>query len=560
MKKSVLICGQAGQGVQTVGYLLAKTMLRDGFAVFAWQDFQSRIRGGESSFRVVFSDSNGLGLPSAFDIIVSLDKKNSEVYRPLLAGGGIFICAPGAETEGATAVDIGALASDPSKKKFINTAMASAAVSAAGLSADNFKKLLSEEFAAKGAETIASNIEAANAGFSAAAKILRSANKNLDARRKISGAGGKKLLMSGNEALALGAIAGGCRFIAAYPMTPSTGIITYLAATSKRTGVTAIQSEDEIAAVNMAVGASYAGARAMTATSGGGFALMTEGISLAAMMELPLVVVLAQRPGPATGLPTRTEQGELLFALHCSHGEFPRFILAPSDAASAARSMRDAFELSQKYRVPAIVLSDQYLADSYWTVPAEELSFPPSASYESAKPSEYKTYALSPDGVSPQVRLGAQGVTVICDSDEHDENGNLTEDLALRKKMFEKRWRKYPSMEKEFAPPPLGGGKTAETILVGWGTSGAIAEETSRILSGGNRKTAFIKYENIWPLAISPELLDGKREIIVIENNYTGQFARLLSERGVKVSRKINRFDGLPFIPEEVARQISSAV
>ncbi|MDI6756595.1 MAG: thiamine pyrophosphate-binding protein [Endomicrobiia bacterium] len=370
--------------------------------------------------------------------------------------------------------------------------------------------------------------------------------------------------MTGNEAVALGSIAGGCRFIAAYPMTPSTGIITYLASTSKRTGITAIQAEDEIAAVNMAVGASYTGERAMTATSGGGFSLMVEGISLAAMTELPLVVVLGQRPGPATGLPTRTEQGELLFALHCAHGEFPRFIFAPTDAASAFRVMRQAFDLSWKYRAPSIVLTDQYLADSYWTVPADTFAILPAD--ESANKAAtahlgglgFKTYALTSDGISPQGSLGSENTLVICDSDEHDEHGHLTEDLPTRAAMAEKRWRKFPLMEKEFAPPEIEGDKTSEAILVGWGTSATIAGETSKILSAKGLKSAFVKYEKIWPLAVNPALLDKRKKIVVIENNFTGQFARLLAEMGVRVSAKINRFDGLPFFPEELAQKISA--
>lgn len=543
--------------MQTVGYLLAKALLREGFEVFAWQDFQSRIRGGESSFRLVFSDDGARGLPGAYDIIVSLDKKNSIVYGRLLAESGIFLAAPGAEDEGAVVPDLGAFGSDASNKKFLNTAMAASAAALTGISADILENLISEEFASKGSEIVNANIDAARAGFVAAKKIPATKFSP----KKSGGDGAKRFLMTGNEALALGAIYGGCRFMAAYPMTPSTGIITYLASTSKRTGIIAIQAEDEIAAVNMAVGASYAGARAMTATSGGGFALMTEGISLAAMTELPIVVVLAQRPGPATGLPTRTEQGELLFALHCSHGEFPRFIFAPADASSAISLIREAFDLSWKYRVPSIVLSDQYLADSYWTVPAGSIgkTLPEkSGTLTNDGRDDFKTYALTPNGISPCAAPGTKGKLVICDSDEHDEQGHLTEDLPTRAAMAEKRWRKFPLMEKEFAPPGIEGDKSAGTILVGWGTSATIAEETSKILSAKGLKSAFVKYERIWPLAVNPVLLDEHRQIVVIENNFTGQFARLLAEKGVRVKMKINRFDGLPFFPEELAQKISA--
>lgn len=555
-KISIIICGQAGQGIQTVCYVLAKAILHSGYFVFAWQDFQSRIRGGESSSRLVLSDTPVESLPEKYDILVSLDKTNTPVYLPLLKKDGVAI----AEDEAGekflavpfqkTAVEIGG------NKIYTNASAIGTIAGIIGLNFEKIEAVLKEEFAGKGGEVADKNILVAKNSYNWTVENCRKCSfkiKELENRNR--------KVMTGNEALALGAIAGGCRFMSAYPMTPSTGIITYLSATSRRTGILTEQAEDEIAAINMALGASYAGARSLTATSGGGFCLMVEGLSLSAMTETPVVIVLGQRPGPATGLPTRTEQGELNFAMNAGHGEFPRFIFAPSCAIDAFNIMIKAFEMSQEYRVPAIILTDQYLADSYWTVENFNIDNAEIKDYFSNPndiAGEFKKYSITDDGISPRLKPGESENLVIDDSDEHDQYGHITEDNAIRKLMVEKRWKKYCLMADEMNLSVPEGIEDSEIVLVSWGSNGGTVSKTAEVLSGEGIKAKNINYTEILPLKIPKEFLDKDRKfkIIVIENNYTGQFARLLELQGVKVNKNILKYNGLPFTEDEIAGEI----
>lgn len=554
---SIIICGQAGQGIQTVGYVLAKAVLRSGCYVFAWQDFQSRIRGGESSFRIVINDNLISSLPEKYDILISMDKSNTPFYVPLIKKSGIILAENG-PGESPVEAHFQKVAEEVGGNKIYANASAVGTVSGIiGLDFKEIEKVFKEEFSGKGDEVVNKNLAVAGYSFDAAVKA---GGKKFPGIKKLGNPGRK--ILTGNESLALGAIAGGCGFMSAYPMTPSTGIITYLSETSHKTGILIEQAEDEIAAVNMCLGASFAGVRSLTATSGGGFCLMVEGLSLAAMTETPLVVVLGQRPGPATGLPTRTEQGELNFALHAAHGEFPRFIFAPSDAASAFRLMIKAFEMSQKYRVSAIVLTDQYLADSYWTV--EDFNFDNIKLNDYfSKPGdiagEFKTYSINETGVSQRLKPGESENLVIADSDEHDQYGHITENLTIRKMMVEKRWKKLCLMTDEMNVAVPDGLYGAEVVLVSWGSTGPAASKAAEVLVKNGIKTKSINYTEIWPLKIPKEFVDKKRKfkIVVVENNFTGQFAGLLEKYGVKIDAKINKYNGLPFTAEEITGEVT---
>jgi len=553
---SIIICGQAGQGIQTVGYVLAKAVLRSGCYVFAWQDFQSRIRGGESSFRLVISDKPLTSLPEKYDILVSMDKSNTPIYTPLIKSSGIIIAENGSEKNfievpfQKIAVDIGG------NKIYANASAVGAVSGILGLDFKKVENILKEEFSKKSDEIADKNIEVAKYSYN---ETVKNNSKKFHPVKELKNP--ERKILTGNESLALGAIAGGCQFMSAYPMTPSTGIITYLSETSQKTGILIEQAEDEIAAINMSLGASFSGVRSLTATSGGGFCLMVEGLALAAMTETPLVVVLGQRPGPATGLPTRTEQGELNFALYSAHGEFPRFIFAPSDASDSFRIMIKAFEMSQKYRVPAIVLTDQYLADSYWTV--EDFNFDNIKLNDYfSKPEdvagEFKTYSITETGISERFKPGESENLVIADSDEHDQYGHITENLTIRKMMVEKRWKKSCLMTDEMNLAVPDGISDCKIILVSWGSNNGIVSEASEVLSNNGIKTKSINYTEIWPLKIPKEFFDKKRKfkIIVVENNFTGQFAGLLEREGVKIDGKINKYNGLPFTAEEITFEV----
>ena len=376
------------------------------------------------------------------------------------------------------------------------------------------------------------------------------------------------MLINGIEAIALGALASGCKFYAAYPMTPSTGIMDYLAAREREYGIVVEQAEDEISAINMSLGASFAGARAMTGTSGGGFALMVEGLSLAGMTETPIVIALGQRPGPATGLPTRTEQGELQFALSAGHGEFPRLIFAPGTPRQTFYLTNKAFDLAEKYQVPAFVLFDTYLADSQWSLDGLDAGKVRSTDYRLRGDAfknlaEYKRHVFTESGISPLGVPGDAKHLVVTDSDEHDEEGHIVEDAATRVKMVEKRLlKKLPLIKREIAPPYLYGTSNPEVVIAGWGSTYGIMKEAVDALSKSHG-IAMLHFSELFPFPHTEKfdyvrLLRNANKTICIENNATGQFARLMrTETGYEFNAHIRKFDGRQFTIERLVQEIS---
>jgi 2-oxoglutarate ferredoxin oxidoreductase subunit alpha len=325
------------------------------------------------------------------------------------------------------------------------------------------------------------------------------------------------------------------------------------------------QAEDEIAAINLCLGAAYAGARAMTATSGGGFALMVEGLALAGMTETPLVLALGMRPGPATGLPTRTEQGELWFALHAGHGEFPRFVFAPGDPQEAFHLAFRAFNLADQYQTPVLVLFDQYLADMTMTVPRFDFSGLTidrhlATSEEVGEEYAYARYRITESGVSPRALPGTPGAVVEVDSDEHDEHGHIVEDAASRRAMVDKRLRKYEGMRQEMVPPLLAGDPEPELLLLGWGSTKGCIAEAAELLGVEGLKVSTLHCPQLRPFPAEQiaTALKSARRSIVIENNATGQFRGLICrETGIYPTALVSKYDGRPFSPREIAEAIS---
>jgi 2-oxoglutarate ferredoxin oxidoreductase subunit alpha len=354
-------------------------------------------------------------------------------------------------------------------------------------------------------------------------------------------------------------------------MTPSTGIMNYLAGKEKEYGIVVEQAEDEIAAINMTLGASFAGVRAMTASSGGGFALMVEGLSLAGMTETPVVIGFAQRPGPATGLPTRTEQGELQFLISAGHGEFPRVIFAPGDPEQAVHLTNRAFDLAEKYQIPAFIVFDQYLGDSQWTYRELDLKKLVNTDYRLRADAlkdvtVYKRYAYAENGISPLAVPGDSKHLVVADSDEHDEEGHIIEDAETRNRMVRKRFhQKIPRIRQEIRPPLKYGAESPEVVLIGWGSTYGIMKEAVDVLSG-TRAVAMLHFSELWPFPgvdafdyIS--FLKNAGRTICIEQNATGQFARLMkSETGFEISSGIHRFDGRPFTVEDLLGDIHACL
>jgi 2-oxoglutarate ferredoxin oxidoreductase subunit alpha len=419
-------------------------------------------------------------------------------------------------------------------------------------------RYLRHHFAGKDETILHKNLEAARRGYEVSNELLRNGKIQIDLvkhnRTK------DEILIDGVEALAMGAVAGGCNFLSFYPMSPSTAVAVLLAEHAKEFGMIVEQAEDEISAMNMGIGAWYAGARGLASTSGGGFALMVEGLSLAGMIESPMVVHIGQRPGPATGLPTRTEQGELLFALHSGHGEFPRIIFAPGTIEDCFDLAQRAFDLADQYQVPVFILTDQYLLESHSNIPSLDPARISLQKHFVETRQGYKRYQLTESGLSPRGIPGFGEGIVVLDSDEHDEEGHLTEDLELRTQMVNKRLKKLDLLRNDMIPPEVVGPKNYETLFIGWGSTYHIAKEALERL--GREDTALLHFKQVYPLHPSTVgYLQKAKKRVTVENNRTGQFGRLIRmETGLDLHHKILKYNGLPFSVEELEEQMKSVL
>jgi 2-oxoglutarate ferredoxin oxidoreductase subunit alpha len=561
--------GEAGQGIQSVGAILAKSLSYGGYHIFADQDYESRVRGGHNFFRVRVCDREVLALSENLDILIALNRETIDLHKDELKPGGVII-HDREQTEFAddctTCMDVplNRLAMEAAQNKLMtNTVAVGATIRLTGYDFALLEAVLKKEFAKAGDKIVADNIQAARAGFDFARQ-----HTNGQKLKPIDGAP-RRMLLNGNESLSVGALAGGCKFVAGYPMTPSSSILEYIADKSLRYNVVMVHVEDEIAAINMAVGAGYAGARSMVATSGGGFALMVEGLALAGMTETPVVIVLGQRPGPATGLPTRTEQGELWFALHAGHGEFPRAVLAPATVAEAFPIAIKAFNLAEKYQTPVLILTDHHLASSYNTVPRFDLKQVKIergallSDEEVIKSTDYKRYQVTDSGISPRALPGQGKVLVVSDSDEHDEAGHIIENAATRIRLDEKRLRKLKGLQTEISAPLVKKMPKAELNLIGWGSSYGAIREAIELLQKEGIAANHVHLSEIWPFPTEAvtRALNNKAKSIVIESNATAQMASLIRrETGIKVSGNILRYDGRPISPKYIIDHLKKEV
>jgi 2-oxoglutarate ferredoxin oxidoreductase subunit alpha len=567
-----MVGGEAGQGVQTVGFVLAKTMARAGLHVFADQDYESRVRGGHNFYRIRASESRVQALSEKIDVLVAIDQASIERHHQEVAPDGVAIFDHDKfSIEGkrlnSLSIPLEKLAKEMTSNKLMeNSVGAGAAIAVSGHDFGVLEQVLQEHFAHLGKEIVEDNVKAARAGYDFVRKqkpgAVRSALKPAYTD--------KRMLLNGNEAIALGAMCAGCRFISAYPMTPASTIMEYMADKGRKFNVVVVQPEDEIAAMNMAVGAGYAGVRSMTATSGDGFALMVEGFGLAGVTETPVVVTIAQRPGPGVGLPTRTEQGELNLAVYGGSGEFPRAVLAPATVADAFRVAVHAFNLAEKYQIPVIILTDQHLASSYQTVEKFKLNDVTidrgqllSEEESDRAATDYKRHRFTDSGISPRAIPLRGKALVVTDSDEHDEAGHMIEDAELRRLMMLKRLKKYEGLRGDMTAPLYSEKPGAKITLVGWGSTYGAIEEAVAILESEGTKVNLLHLNEIWPFpkeAVA-SALGGTSKSIVVENNATGQLAHLIAaETGIKVSGSILKFDGRPFSPEYVLKELKKEV
>lgn len=558
MEVVVRLAGAAGQGIQSLGEILARSVFRSGLFVHGELSYHSRIRGGENAFTARISDHPVYATRRNADLLVVLTPEMWRVYGQKLRPGAWVVAEEGAAPEGSQVLRIPALRLAREKLGLplaMGVVLLGAAARLLGLELDFLARGIREVFREK-AEP---NLAAAELGWELATEKVW----ELPAPQF---APGEMMLLTGGQAVGAGAIAAGCRFLSSYPMTPGTPVMEFLARWSERYGIVVEQAEDEIAAINMALGAAYAGARAMVTTSGGGFALMVEGLSLAGMIETPIVIHIGQRPGPATGLPTRTSQENLLFALYAGHGEFPRYLCAPATPDAAFYQTMRAFELAEAYQVPSIILTDQFLVDSFAVIPTlnpervkiREHTLTPE---ELANLQNYERFALTPSGVSPRAIPGASRHLVLVDSDEHDTYGRITEDLGIRKAMVEKRLRKGEELAKEtMLPESFPGEIKGKVALVGWGsTFGALREATETLNSDGE-KYVHVHFQDLWPLRWSEvaEFLRDAKAVITVEGNAWGQLGKLIQqETGIKPIRHVARYDGRPFTPEDIVEAIT---
>lgn len=560
---NVMVGGEAGQGVQSVGFILAKAFARGGYHIFADQDYESRIRGGHNFYRVRVADSKIAAIAEAVDILVALNKETIELHRGEVAAKGVIIFdnekIKDVSASNAFGVPLEKLALEKAGDKVMtNTVALGAALGLARYDLGILDQVLREFF--KGGDISENNIKAARAG-------CRYVQENYqgDFDRFLSPISQVKgMLLNGNEAISLGAIAAGCKFMAAYPMTPVTSIMEYLASKAEEFGLAVVHTEDEISAINMAIGAGYAGVRAMTATSGSGFCLMTEGLGLAGITETPIVIVEGQRPGPAVGLPTRTEQGDLQFVLYAHQGDFPRAVLAPGTIEDCFWLTVKAFNLAEKYQLPVLLMTDHHLATSYTTVEKFDLSKVTVdrgllVSEKEANDPAYKRHQITESGISPRAFPGQGKALVVTDSDEHDEAGHLIEDAETRTRMMDKRMRKLTGLSKEISPPELYGSEGVDTLLIGWGSTYGAIREAADILRQSGASVSSLHLSELWPFPAESvaELLDKANRCYAIESNATGQMARLIrTETGKKVDDTILKYDGRPFTPDDIVKAV----
>jgi 2-oxoglutarate ferredoxin oxidoreductase subunit alpha len=544
---NILIGGEAGQGLVTIGQMLSRALVKAGYEICITQSYMSRIRGGANTFAIRTSTKKILSTRIHYDILVALNDETVALHLSSLKENGLLIADKAVQSDYPNYLKVPF--DELGAKKVENTVALGILGAILKLDIRFFEELITATFGKKHADLLDDNFSALKKSF----EFLQANKPDFPDFAKADCCR-ERMMLNGNEAIALGAIAAGVKFCSFYPMTPSTSIALTIAHHAKDMGIVVEQAEDEIAAINMALGASYAGATPIVTTSGGGFALMCEGISLAGMLELPVVVALAQRPGPATGLPTRTEQGDLNLAMYAGHGEFPRAIFAPSTVESSFEITQNAFHIANEFQSPVFIITDQFLADQYQGLEPLNPNNANPVVTTGDKPASlpYKRYEITENGVSPRLIPGLTENLVISGSDEHTENGKLTEDLDMRIKMVNKRIVKLCGIFDRVIPPKYIGVPYPDLLLVCWGSSFGAVKESMDILNEEGNKVSMLCFEQVCPLNAGQFIhyLKSAASTVCIEGNATAQFASLLRmETGFVFDELILCYDGLPFTP-----------
>lgn len=555
---TIKIGGEAGQGIQTVGELITLTCHAAGFYVMSINDFESRIRGGHSFTQIRISQEPVCAPHHIVDLLVDLDGNTYNLHKNELSPNGIVIVDSTETSKEDNVINLPMvdLAGEAGDKITSNSVAAGACLALIKAPFDRLSNILRTTFQDKEEKTVEMNIKAAKLGYEKVKNIALQTSLTWRKRKP------KGILIDGITAIALGALAGDCRFASFYPMSPATGIMTHLSELADDFPLVVEQAEDELAAVNMIIGASFAGVRSLTSTSGGGFCLMTEGLGLAGITETPAVIINAQRPGPATGLPTRTAQGDLLFVIRAAQDEFPRFVFAPCSPYEAFTMTARALDLSEKYQVPAIILTDQFLHDSIF-ISEKPMKAPKTISRhlvtdkDMKSPSQYKRFQITSSGVSPRALPCSGKALVVVSGNDHSENGHISEAVRDRVGMANKRMAKMKGMMREMQAPEIFYEKS-KTMLVCWGSTRGAVLEAVDILRSKKIDIGGIIFSDIWPFPaskISP-ILEKKKQFIMVEGNQSAQLGQLIREQtGLSYADAILKFDGRPFYPNDIVER-----
>ncbi len=563
---SIVLCGAAGQGIQTVEALLTKTLKKSGFNVFATREYMSRVRGGVNSTSIRVSSKPVRAFIERIDILIPLSEeavphlKERISQETLIIGEKRFIdVLPDINSE-KIEIPLEELSKHIGSKIYANIIALGAILRLLKADITILHSLLAENFKSKGQEIIENNVKASNVGYEKAEELMNLSTFKKEFEIEKDPEVVNDYIIDGTQAIGLGAIAGGCNFACFYPMAPSTGIGTFLAQHALEFSMIVDQSEDEISVINKALGASYAGARAFVSTAGGGFSLMSEGVSLAGMTELPIVIVVGMRPGPATGMPTRTCQEDIELVLYAGAGFFPKVIFAPGSIEDAFLLTQKAFNITQKYHVPVFILPDQYLVDSYYNIKSLDLeALEINKNIVTTDPS-YERYLFTESGVSPRGVPGNGDGLVDADSHTHNERGEITEDPTIRKKTVQKRFKKLGLLRKTAIPPEFIGSENFKYLVVSWGTNYYLIKEALEKLDRDD--VGFLFFKQIYPVHNSVFDYLIKAEIkIAIEQNPTGQFAKLLeNETHINMNHRILKHSGYTFSVEEIHNRLKKII
>ena len=568
---TIRIGGAAGDGVESSGAGFCKALARGGLHVFGLPDYYSRIRGGHNFYSIRVSDRPLYSHAEPVHLLLALTEETIPRHRDKIVPGGaiVYDSKLPVPTEHLERNDIRVWPiplTDIAKEK-AGTALARNTVAlgvAAGLTGFDLALLqgiIRQNFARKGQAVVDGNLDAVEAGYREGQKHATDFPFKLESIQDAP----PRMVLNGTQAFAMGALAGGCRFVSGYPMTPGSPVLHWMAAHAADYGVVTKHTEDEIAAINMAIGAAHMGARALVPTSGGGFALMVEALGLAGMTETPLVIYNAQRPGPSTGLPTRQEQGDLLFMLHASQGEFPRFILAPGSHEECFTAGWRAFNLAEKYQTPALVLSDHYLAVAVRTLELDAFDFEAveidrgellTEADLDALEGEYLRHRVTDSGVSPRAVPGHPKAVYVAAGNEHTESGAITEEPEVRTAQVDKRQRKLLGMAGEMSGPLRYGPPEAEVTFVSWGsTYGPLREAVDGLNSEKTNSANVLHFADLWPFPaeVVTTAIEAARRVVAVEVNATAQLATLIrSQTGLQVDGTILKYDGRAFTPEYI--------